>query len=148
MDSKYAFVAYTEDIMSGDVNAKGKMVNLNEPSFKGQIDLVSIGEYKKLMEDFPDRIKGKVIGEKNLINMINYCYGELRDSAIRLAQNDADIKRRLEYFEGEFMRDGILKPDHDDMSSVMDLANKYTNFQWKVRAAQAKERQKGKGRGK
>lgn len=146
MESQYAFVAYTDNIMESDINVRGEIVQLVHPLLKGQIDLVSVPEYKRLVEDFPDRIKGKVIDEQNLMNMINYCYGELKDTATRLAVDNDRIRQRLDYFESEFISDGILKPDHDDIHSVMDLANKYSNFQWEVREAQAMEHHKGRAK--
>ena len=107
MESQYAFVAYTDNIMESDINVRGEIVQMVHPLLKGQIDLVSVPEYKRLVEDFPDRIKGKVIDEQNLMNMINYCYGELKDTATRLAANNDRIRQRLEYFESEFISDGI-----------------------------------------
>ena len=142
MDSKYAYVVYLKGIQSGDVTADGKIVQLNQPAFKGQVDLVSVDEFKRLKRDFPDCIKGDVIKKDNLIHMVNYCYASLKEDAASLVDDSDDVRRRLNYFQDEFERDGVLVPDHMTESSINDLANKYFLFQDSVRNAQVAKAKK------
>ena len=138
MNSKYAYVQYTKTIQSGDVTAQGKIVELTCPSFAGQLDLVSASDYERLQKDFPDCIKGGVIKQDNLINMVNYCYERLKKEAVQLREADSDVNRRLSYLESQFEVNGILTPDSNSESDFNDLANKYFLLQHDVRQAQAR----------
>lgn len=144
MDSKFAYVQYTKSIHSGDVTAEGHLVELVRPSLAGQLDLVSVGEYKRLQRDFPDCIKGGIIKQDNLINMVNYCYEKLKKEATELRGSDSNVDRRLSYLESEFEVDGILRADSNSESAFNDLANKYFLLQNDVRQAQAMGNKTGK----
>lgn len=144
MDSKYAYVQYLKPIHSGDVTAEGKMVELNRPSLAGQLDLVSASEFARLQRDFPDCVKGAVIKQDNLINMVNYCYDKLKKEAEPLRSSDDEVERRLSYLENEFEVNGVLTPDSASESAFNDLANKYFLLQNGVRDAQAREHKAGK----
>ena len=144
MDSKYAYVQYLKPIHSGDVTAGGKLVELNRPSLAGQLDLVSASEFARLQRDFPDCIKGEVIKQDNLINMVNYCYDKLKKEAEPLRGSDDEVERRLSYLESQFEVNGVLTPDSASESDFNDLANKYFLLQNGVRDAQAREHKAGK----
>ena len=136
MGSKYAYVHFVKDINAEEVTKGGKIVQFNVPMRKGQTDLVSIAEYRMLERDFPDCVKGKEIEDKNLLNMVKYCYDALKEDIKGLSKVSGDVKRRLEYLASEFERSGVLTPDHQDQSSIEDLANKVTLLQHAVRENQ------------
>ena len=145
MKSNYAFIYYKKDIKSGDITKNGKTVTLNYPRLAGQLDLLKVPELERIERDFPDCIKGEAIQEGNILNMVKMCYDKLKESigSIEGIEND-EIKEDFQYLENEFMVDGVLTPDHENLSSIEDLANKYINLQRKVRYMQGqKEEQKG-----
>lgn len=142
MKSNYAFVYYKKDIKSGDMTKTGKIVELTHSNFAGQLDLVRKSELERLERDFPDCIKGEVIQEENVLNMVRMCYAKLKESIGSIDTiEDVEVKNYFQYMENEFMRGGVLTPDHKSVSSIQDLASKYMNLQWKVRNMQSQKKE-------
>ncbi len=141
MDSKYAYVHYLAGIDSVDQNVRGELVQSNYATPAGQTDLVSVAVLQRLLQDFPDRIKGAVIKQDNLMNMLNLLYSQLKDEINSLPEVDDYTMSRLANVQ-QFESGGVLRPDHDTEASINDLANKVFNLQEQVRKAQ-RERSNG-----
>ncbi len=141
MDSKYAYVHYLAGIDSVDQNVRGELVQSNYATPAGQTDLVSVAVLQRLLQDFPDRIKGAVIKQDNLMNMLNLLYSQLKDEINSLPEVDDYTMSRLANVQ-QFEIGGVLRPDHDTEASINDLANKVFNLQEQVRKAQ-RERSNG-----
>lgn len=143
--SNYAYVKYIKTLNTEEVTATGKLVQLNRPHLEGHVDLVSVKEFERLQSDFPDCIKGSVIGKDNLMNMVNYCYAEVKKTAQKLADNDSEVARRLSDFENNYeVQQDLLEPDSDSYDDALDMANKYFYFQEHVRDVEAREHTAGK----
>ncbi len=136
MDSKYAYAHFTEDIQLEDVNAEGRLVQLNEPIKEGETNLMSASEFQRLEKDFPDRIRGKVIQQEALMDVVNLMYENLKKEIESMPQADERIQRDLEFLKGEFEFNHVLKPDSDDITSVNDVTNKFIQLQNRVRSVQ------------
>lgn len=135
MDSKYAYAHFLEGIGETDETKDGKLVQLNYPIYAGETNLMSVSVYQRFEKDFPDRIKGGVIKQENLMNMINLLYSQLKEEIALLPELDDYARSKFANVQ-EFERDGVLKPDHETVSSIDDLANKYFVLQEQVRKAQ------------
>ena len=136
MDSKYAYAHFTEGIQLEDVNAEGRLVQLNEPIKEGETNLMSASEFQRLKKDFPDRIHGKVIQQEALMDVVNLMYENLKKEIESMPQADERIQRDLEFLKGEFEFNHVLKPDSDDITSVNDVTNKFIQLQNRVRSVQ------------
>lgn len=136
MDSKYAFIHFIDGINETDETKNGVPVHLNYPIHGGETNLMRVAEYNKFMQDFPERIKGNIIKQENLINVVNFLYEQLKKEIDALPEIDEHTRDTIEYLKSEFEVDGILKPDDKTEDSVNDLANKYLILQDQVRQAQ------------
>ena len=142
MDSNYAYAVFIDGIKESDMTKAGRIVEFNYPINKGEVNLMSISEYRRMQEDFTDRIKGGIIKQDNLLNMLNLIYGKLKDEIESMSNIDDDVERRYDYLKSEFEQDGILVPDHNTKDSINDLANKVFSFQSHVRKNQRDENSK------
>lgn len=142
MDSKYAYIHFIEGIGSTDQTKDGKLVQLNYPIQEGETNLVSIQEYKMFEKDFPDRIKGDIIKQDNLMNVLNLIWAQLKKEIESLSEIDDYTKSKFNNIKNGFEIDGLLKPDHQTDSSINDLANKIFILQEQVRAIQRKNMSK------
>ena len=136
MNSKYAYVHFIKGISETDVTKNGELVQFNYPIYAGETNLMSVAEYERFEKDFPDCIKGGVIKQDNLMNVINLRYSQLKEEIVALPELDDYARSRFEYLKNEFERDGVLKPDHNTESSIDDLANKFFILQEQVRKNQ------------
>lgn len=134
-DSNYAYVTYLKPVSSTEMNHKGELVQFNRPSYEGEVDLISATELERLNQDFPDNIKGKVIKYGDLENVLSYVFDGLKKDYSKLDVNDDRCKDKMQYLDS-FAIDGKLTADHQDESSLSDLANKVFNFQESVRDLQ------------
>ena len=134
-DSDYAYVTYLKPVSSTEMNHKGELVQFNRPSYEGEVDLISATELERLNQDFPDNIKGKVIKYGDLENVLSYIFDGLKKDYSKLDMNDDRCKDKMQYLDS-FAIDGKLTADHQDESSLSDLANKVFNFQESVRDLQ------------
>ena len=135
MDSKYAYAHFLEGISETDETKNGELAQFNYPIYAGETNLMSVIEYQRFEKDFPDRIKGGVIKQDNLMNMINLLYSRLKEELASLPELDDYTRSKFANIQ-EFERDGILKPDHETEDSINDLANKYFVLQEQVRKVQ------------
>ena len=119
-----------------DHNIEGRMVQLNYPLLEGKVDLVTVSEYERLQRDFPDRIKGAVIEQDNLMNVVNLFFKKLEEDIQELPQMGEETNSRYEYLRNEFVFDDVLKSSRNTDRSVDDLANKFMMLQQCVRADQ------------
>ena len=133
MNSKYAYAHFIEGINSTDQTKDGELVQFNYPIYAGETRLMSVGEYEMLQRDFPNRIKGGVIKQNNLIYVINELYSQLKKEIDTLTELDDYTRSRFEYLKNEYERDGVLKPDSETETSINDLANKFFVLQEQVR---------------
>jgi hypothetical protein len=109
---------------------------LNEPIKEGETNLMSASEFQRLEKDFPDRIRGKVIQQEALMDVVNLMYENLKKEIESMPQADERIQRDLEFLKGEFEFNHVLKPDSDDITSVNDVTNKFIQLQNRVRSVQ------------
>ena len=77
MNSDYAYVHFTQPIKESDQTINGELVQLNSPILEGETNLMGVSEYNRFQNDFPDRIKGEIIGGavwvKNVIASLVDC---------------------------------------------------------------------------
>lgn len=109
------------------------MVQLNYPLLEGKVDLVTVSEYERLQRDFPDRIKGAVIEQDNLMNVVNLFFEKLKEDIQELPQVGEETNFRYGYLRDEFVFDNVLKPSRNTDRSVDDLVNKFMMLQQCVR---------------
>lgn len=134
MDSKFAFLSFLEGISKTDETSEGKLVQLNYSIRAGETNLMGVASYQRLVNDFPNRVKGGIIRQENLVNMVNLLYSRLKEEASALPL-DSYTASRLENLR-QFEVDGVLKPDHETASSAEDLANKFFIAQEQIRKIQ------------
>ena len=134
-DSEYAYVIYTDTINCEEINSKGEIVLLKSPSYAGQIDLVTAKQFKKLSTDFPNKVKGDIIKYNNLENMISYCFNNLCKEYAELDEKESTCDMKIEEF-GTYFENGKISAFHPTISSINDLANKYSSLQNDVREFQ------------
>ncbi len=132
-DSRYAYVQFIDGINEVDRTVNGELVQFNYPIYEGETNLVGVEEYNFLQENFPERIKGSVVKQDNLMNVVNLLYDRLKDDISSLPEVDDELKYKLDILKS-FEQDGVLKPLGVD--DVDDLANKYFLVQYDVRKAQ------------
>ncbi|MEE0015368.1 MAG: hypothetical protein UE699_06795 [Bacilli bacterium] len=112
------------------------MVQLNYPLLEGKVDLVTVSECEKSQRDFPDCIKGAVIEQDNLMNVVNLFFKKLKEDIQELPQIGEETNSRYESLRDEFVFDDVLKSSSNTDRSVDDLANKFMMLQQCVRADQ------------
>lgn len=132
--SNYAWVHFFEGIAETDKTSNGIIVQLNYPIRAGETNLMSVATYRRLVNDFPDRLEGGTIKQENLVNMVNLLYDRLKEEILVLSL-DGYAASRLENLR-RFEVNGVLRPDHETVSSVEDLANKFFILQERIRRLQ------------
>lgn len=142
MNSKLAYVHFTQDIGMSDVNVAGEIIQLNNPIYAGQTDLMSVADFMMFKKDFPDRVEGEIIKEDNLLNVVNTLYAKLKEEIAELPELSEYTQTRYDYLKSQFEVNGVLKPDHNTVESINDLANKYYILQEQVRIDQVNYRRK------
>lgn len=135
-NSNYAYVHFLKGVDKTDHTIDGKMVQLNYPLLEGKVDLVTVSEYERLQRYFPDRIKGAVIEQDNLINVVNLFFKKLKEDIQELPQMGKETNSRYESLRDEFVFDDVLKSSSNTDRSADDLANKFMMLQQCVRADQ------------
>lgn len=135
-NSNYAYVHFLKGVDKTDHTIDGRMVQLNYPLLEGKVDLVTVSEYERLQKDFPDRIKGAVIEQDNLMNVVNLFFKKLEEDIQELPQMGEETNSRYEHLRDEFVFDNVLKSSSNTDRSVDDLANKFMILQQCVRADQ------------
>lgn len=138
MDSEYAVVHFTGTIGESDVNVRGEIVQMNEPSFAGQTELMSVRAFKDLQNDFPDRVEGRVIKKEELLDTLNDIYGKLKADIEALGAEEHFAETTLTSLR-TFEHNGVLRPDGNDDWSMRDLANKVFLLQKDVRRYQRQQ---------
>ncbi len=136
-NSEYAYIAYLEPIEITDVNSKGELVQFNRASLEDQIDLIPARQLEKLSEQFPNKVTGKIIKYGNLENIASLCFDKLKKEYSKLKETDEDVDSRIQQLES-YAIDGRLCADHQNESSLNDLANKVFNVQEAIRDLQSK----------
>ena len=132
-NSNYAYVHFLKGVDETDHTIDGRMVQLNYPLLEGKVDLVTVSEYERLQRDFPDRIKGAVIEQDNLMNVVNLFFEKLKEDIQELPQVGEETNFRYGYLRDEFVFDNVLKPSRNTDRSVDDLVNKFMMLQQCVR---------------
>lgn len=132
--SDYAWAHFFEGIAETDETSNGIIVQLNYHIRAGETNLMSVATYRRLVDDFPDRLEGGTIKQENLVNMVNLLYDRLKEE-ISVLPLDGYTASRLENVR-QFEVNGVLRPDHETVSSVEDLANKFFILQEQIRRLQ------------
>ena len=132
-NSNYAYVHFLKGVDETDHTIDGRMVQLNYPLLESKVDLVTVSEYERLQRDFPDRIKGAVIEQDNLMNVANLFFEKLKEDIQELPQVGEETNFRYGYLRDQFVFDNVLKPSRNTDSSVDDLVNKFMMLQQCVR---------------
>ena len=157
MESRYAYMVYTTDFDTTEQNYKGELIEFNRPAYKGQIDLVGTHTYELISRDFPDRIKGGIIQEDNLLNVIRQLFEGIEKDYNSLADKDDYLRMRFNEFKNVLdyvvMRANTRKKfkdmprtakvmgiDMDISRDVNDLANKFFNLQYEIRGEQIRNK--------
>ncbi len=135
-NSGYAYVHFLEGVNQTDRTVNNELVQLNYPLLEGTDDIVTVSEFERLNRDFPDRIKGAVIEQDNLMNVVNLFFSKLETDIQHLPKPSDETTRRYGYLKNEFVFDSVLKPDHNTEQSVSDLTNKFIMLQQSVRSDQ------------
>ena len=160
MGPEWGHRVYTTRFCYTRKKKEGEAIQFNEPAYKGQMDLVSAHETKRMLNDFPDRIKGSVIEQKALLNIIRLLFEKLEADYNSLSEKDEYTKVRFEefknYFDSELKRNEMLKGflefpnllkhlalNLDNSDQVNDIANKYFNLQRIVREEQMRNKEIG-----
>ena len=151
-------MVYTTDFDTAEQNYKGELVEFNRPAYKGQVDLVLTHTYELISSDFPDRIKGGVIQQDNLLNVIRQLFEGIekdynslpdKDNYTRMKFNE--FKNVLDYTVSSAERRRTFKNlpksaaalgiNIDNSSEVNDLASKFLNLQYEVRGEQIRNKE-------
>lgn len=132
-NSNYAYVHFLKGVDETDHTIDGRMVQLNYPLLESKVDLVTVSEYERLQRDFPDRIKGAVIEQDNLMNVANLFFEKLKEDIQELPQVGEETNFRYGYLRDQFVFDNVLKPSRNTDRSVDDLVNKFMMLQQCVR---------------
>lgn len=133
--SNYAYVIYLKPVSSTEMNSKGELVQFNRPCYEGEVDLISAADFEGLKQEFPSSVNGKVIRYGSLEYVLSYVFDGLKNDYSQLEIEDEMCKKKMQYLDSFFI-DGRLMADHQDESSLSDLANKVFNFQESVRSLQ------------
>ena len=146
MNSDYAYVHFTQPIKESDQTINGELVQLNSPILEGETNLMGVSEYNRFQNDFPDRIKGEIIKEDNLLNVLNALYDNLGKDMENISQLDEVTRTKFEQLGNtlDFVN-AMESSQQSNKSEVEDLANKLYLVQNRVRAAQrSKTHQNGR----
>lgn len=95
--------------------------------------LVSLKLFKDI---FLNRVKGKVVKQKDLMATLKFCWTQLSSDADSLSQMDSETQMRLDSFNNEFVVGGKLSPVDTTVEATNDLASKFITLQERVREAQ------------
>lgn len=136
-ESSFAIITYLDTMGTSEVNSKGEIVQFNRPSYAGQTDLISASGFKRLSDDFPDRVKGSVIKYGNLENVLSYCMDNLRSEYSQIGETDPYCESKMQMLQS-FERNGKLNADHPTPSSLEDLASKVFGVQESIRDLQSR----------
>ena len=136
-ESNYAIITYLDTMNTSEVNSKGEIVQFNRPTYAGQTDLISVSSFKRLSDDFPDRVKGSAIKYGNLENMLSYCFDKLKNEYSQIGETDSYCESKMQMLQS-FERNGKLNADHQTPSSLEDMANKVFGIQESIRDLQSK----------
>lgn len=107
---------------------------------------MGVSEYNRFQNDFPDRIKGKIIKEDNLLNVLNALYDNLGKDMENISQLDEVTRTKFEQLGNTLDFVNSMESNQQSYKSeVEDLANKLYLVQNRVRAAQrSKTHQNGR----
>jgi hypothetical protein len=146
MNSDYAYVHFTQPIKESDQTINGDLVQLNSPILEGETNLMGVSEYNRFQNDFPDRIKGEIIKEDNLLNVLNALYDNLGKDIENISQVDEATRTKFEQLGNTLDFVNAMESNQQSyQSEVEDLANKLYLVQNRVRAAQrSKTHQNGR----
>ncbi|GEM_PF-1295771 len=146
MNSDYAYVHFTQPIKESDQTINGELVQLNSPILEGETNLMGVSEYNRFQNDFPDRIKGEIIKEDNLLNVLNALYDNLGRDMENISQLDEVTRTKFEQLGNTLDFVNAMESNQQSYKSeVEDLANKLYLVQNRVRAAQrSKTHQNGR----
>lgn len=146
MNSDYAYVHFTQPIKESDQTINGDLVQLNSPILEGETNLMGVSEYNRFQNDFPDRIKGEIIKEDNLLNVLNALYDNLGKDMENISQLDEATRTKFEQLGNTLDFVNAMESNQQSYKSeVEDLANKLYLVQNRVRAAQrSKTHQNGR----
>lgn len=146
MNSDYAYVHFTQPIKESDQTINGELVQLNSPILEGETNLMGVSEYNRFQNDFPDRIKGEIIKEDNLLNVLNALYDNLGKDIENISQVDEATRTKFEQLGNTLDFVNAMESNQQSYKSeVEDLANKLYLVQNRVRAAQrSKTHQNGR----
>lgn len=146
MNSDYTYVHFTQPIKESDQTINGELVQLNSPILEGETNLMGVSEYNRFQNDFPDRIKGKIIKEDNLLNVLNALYDNLGKDMENISQLDEVTRTKFEQLGNTLDFVNAMESNQQSYKSeVEDLANKLYLVQNRVRAAQrSKTHQNGR----
>lgn len=140
MNSDYAYVHFTQPIKESDQTINGELVQLNFPILEGETNLMGVSEYNRFQNDFPDRIKGGIIKEDNLLNVLNALYDNLGKDMENISQLDEVTRTKFEQLGDILDFVNAMKSNQQSYKSqVEDLANKLYLVQNRVRAAQRRK---------
>ena len=139
MESKYGYIVYNTDFDTTEINKDGEIIQFIEPAYKGQIDLVDAYMAKRMLNDFPDRIKGSVIEQKALLNIIRLLFEKLEADYNSLSEKDECTREEFNEFKNYFNQ--MLNLDNSD--KVNDMANKFVCLQCEVRKEQIRNKEFG-----
>lgn len=146
MNSDYAYVHFTQPIKESDQTINGELVQLNSTILEGETNLMGVSEYNRFQNDFPDRIKGEIIKEDNLLNVLNALYDNLGKDIENISQVDEATRTKFEQLGNTLDFVNAMESNQQSYKSeVEDLANKLYLVQNRVRAAQrSKTHQNGR----
>lgn len=125
MNSDYAYVHFTQPIKESDQTINGDLVQLNSPILEGETNLMGVSEYNRFQNDFPDRIKGEIIKEDNLLNVLNALYDNLGKDMENISQLDEVTRTKFEQLGNTLDFVNAMESNQQSYKSeVEDLANK------------------------
>lgn len=125
MNSDYAYVHFTQPIKESDQTINGDLVQLNSPILEGETNLMGVSEYNRFQNDFPDRIKGEIIKEDNLLNVLNALYDNLGKDIENISQVDEATRTKFEQLGNTLDFVNAMESNQQSYKSeVEDLANK------------------------
>lgn len=86
---------------------------------------MSVSEYNRFQNDFPDRIKGEIIKEDNLLNVLNALYDNLGKDMENISQLDEVTRTKFEQLGNTLDFVNAMESNQQSYKSeVEDLANK------------------------
>jgi hypothetical protein len=133
MNSNYAYVCFTKGISKIDLTKDGELFRLRYPYFTGDVILTGVSCYQRLKEDFPDRIKGNIVQQEDLMHVLNLIWNRLKREIATLPELDRYMVKRLERVR-RFEIGGVLKLNDETVDLVNDLANRLLGLQLHVRS--------------